>query len=157
MKKLALVVIAIIGFGVSKTNAQSEYNSAAGLGIDFGSDIVTLVGPSGKFFFQPEHAVTTELLFGSDIMLITALYQYHGNIEGAEGLKWFAGAGPSLYLGIGDASGSSFALRPSVGLDYKINNVPLAFSFDWRPAIIFEEGSGFQGAQFGLGFRYAFN
>ena len=82
------------------------------------------------------------------------MYQYHGDISGADGLKWFAGGGPSIVFFDG---GSDFLLRPTVGLDFKINDVPLAFSFDWRPAIYFGDGGDFEPARFGLGFRYAFN
>jgi hypothetical protein len=42
-----------------------------------------------------------------------------------------------------------------LGLDYKINNVPLNFSFDWRPAFVVTHGTSFNAARFGLGFRYA--
>jgi hypothetical protein len=48
-------------------------------------------------------------------------------------------------------------IRPTGGLDYKINGVPLSFSFDWRPTFFIGENSDFEAARFGLGFRYAFN
>ena len=151
MKKIVLVVMAVAAIGIYSSNAQ-VYTGAVGLGLDFG-DGETLVGPSGKYFFAQEHAGQGEVLFGDGVTGITILYEYHGGFAGADGLQWFAGAGPTILLRDGD---SDVGIRPIVGLDFKINDVPLAFSFDWRPYISFEE-NGSEAARFGLGFRYAFN
>jgi hypothetical protein len=154
MKKLVTITIALFALGLSQTNAQSDYSTAVGLGIDFGEGS-TLVGPSGKFFFSEESALLGEIMFTSGATVITALYEYHGVINNAVGLQWFAGVGPSV--GLFEGGGSAVALRPVVGLDYKINSVPLAFSFDWRPAIGISDGGGFSAAAFGLGIRYVIN
>ena len=153
MKKLLTIVAIVIAIGISNCYAQSSYTAAVGLGIDFG-DGATLVGPSGKYFFSEEHAGQGEVLFGNSVTFIQIMYQYHGDISGAEGLRWYAGGGPSFGFSSGD---SAIGLRPLVGLDFKIANAPLALSFDWRPAIFFESGSSFEAARFGLGFRYAFD
>ncbi|QLG46436.1 hypothetical protein [Costertonia aggregata] len=154
MKNLVLTVLAVIAFSANTMNAQSSYSTAVGLGIDFG-DGSTFVGPSAKFFLAEEHALEADILFADGSTLIQGFYEYHGPITGADGLKWYAGIGPGFNLFDG---GSNFLLRPIVGLDFKINDVPLAFSFDWRPAMIFFDGdSDFEAARFGLGFRYAFN
>lgn len=55
---------------------------------------------------------------------------------------------------IGDGFGIKVALRPAAGLDYKINNVPLAFPFDWRPFIGLGEYLGNEVGAFGIGIRY---
>jgi hypothetical protein len=152
MKRLLTIVLAITAFGIMGSNAQ-VYTGAVGLGLDFG-DGQTLVGPSGKYFFAPEHAGQAEVLFGDGVTFIQLMYAYHGEFSGADGLQWYAGAGPSFGIASGD---SAIGIRPLVGLDYKIAEVPLAFSFDWRPAIFFESGSDFEPARFAFGFRYAFD
>lgn len=152
MKKLLTIAVAIIAFGAMESNAQ-VYTGAVGLGLDFG-DGQTLVGPSGKYFFAAEHAGQAEVLFGNNVTFIQLMYEYHGEFSGADGLQWYAGIGPSFGISSGD---SAIGLRPLVGLDYKISDVPLAFSFDWRPAIFFESGSSFEAARFAFGFRYAFD
>lgn len=152
MKKLSLLVFALFSFTLV-TNAQ-VYTGAAGLGIDFGGGI-SFVGPSGKYFFQENHAAQADIGFGTGVTALTFLYQYHGQFSGADTLQWFAGVGPSIFLGNG--GGSAFALRPEAGLDFKIPDVPLALSFSWRPAIGLSNGGGFQAGAFGLGFRYAFD
>ncbi|APA63329.1 MAG: hypothetical protein ABJO28_18830 [Maribacter dokdonensis] len=151
MKKLLFLVAAVI-LGTNVSNAQSDYTFAAGLGLDLFSG-VTLVGPSAKYFFAEEHAGQAELMFESGLTTLTALYEYHGDISGADGLQWFAGAGPSI-LFFGEGIGTEIALRPIVGLDYKIDGVPLAFSFDWRPFIGLGDLLGNEVGAFGIGVRY---
>jgi hypothetical protein len=150
MKKLTFILFALI-IGNITVNAQSSYTTAAGLGLDLFSG-ATLVGPSAKFFLAEEHVIQAEVMFESNLTAITGLYEYHGNIEGANGLKWFAGAGPSILL-FGNGFGTEIAIRPVAGLDYKIPDVPLAFSFDWRPFIGLGDLSNEAGA-FGIGIRY---
>ncbi|MBL7736292.1 MAG: hypothetical protein JNL51_12600 [Chitinophagaceae bacterium] len=143
--------------GLSEASAQSKgkgssYQNAIGLGIDFG-DGLTLAGFSGKHFFSEHNVGKAELLFGDHYTFIQAFYEYHDQFEGAAGLRWFVGVGPGVALA---KRSSSFLIRPTAGIDYKINNVPLNFTFDWRPWLAFNDGSEFEGARFGLGFRYAF-
>lgn len=146
MKQFLLTVLLVLGLSIYSSNAQ-VYQAAAGLGLDFG-DGETLVGFSGKYFFSQHHAAQGELLFG-DITGVNLLYGFHGGFSGAGNLQWFAGGGLGILFGNGD---SDVGLRPLVGLDYKLDDVPLGFSFDWRPYISFDQGS--EAARFGLGIRY---
>jgi len=153
MKKLVMLTMAMGMFGILTTRAQSNYETALGLGIDFG-DGQTLVGPSVKHFFTENHAGMGEVVFGDNVTFLTLMYQYHEEFPNADGFQWFAGGGPSIAFFDGN---SDVFLRPVVGLDYKIANVPLAFSFDWRPWIYLgNSNNGFEAARFGLGFRYTF-
>lgn len=151
-----LVVVALLA-GASRASAQSakgsDYTNGVGLAIDFG-DGSTLVGPTFKHFFTENHVGSAELTFGDNVVAIQAFYQYHKEIEGAPGLRWFAGGGPGVLLG---DDNSVFILRPMGGLDYKIAGAPISLAFDWRPALQFFDGdTDFEPARFGLGFRYAF-
>lgn len=152
MKRIITIIVAVMAIGVFNGNAQSDYTFAAGLGLDMGSG-ATFIGPSAKYFFSDESAVQAEITFESIFTSITGLYEYHGDITNVDGLKWFAGGGASIWLG-SNGFGSAFALRPTVGLDYKISDVPLAFSFDWRPLIGIGDNIGSEVAFFGLGVRY---
>lgn len=153
-KLLSIVFLSGLLFSITTTaQAQSSYKTAMGLGIDFGTGS-TLVGPNVKHFFSEKDAGQFDILFGNGNTLLEAFYLYHGQFPNAAGLKWYLGAGPGVNLYKG---GSNFLLRPAVGLDYKINDVPLNFSFDWKPWLIFGNGgSHFEPARFGLNFRYAF-
>ncbi|MDP5231554.1 MAG: hypothetical protein NWQ38_14270 [Cellulophaga sp.] len=153
MKKISLLILTLFTLGIYMINAQTNYTTSVGLGIDFGTGI-TLVGPSGKYFFKNNQAAVAELVFGSGVTGVTLLYQFHGNIPSSEGLKWFAGAGPSFtFIG----GGTTFSARPNVGLDYKLSTIPLNFSFDWRPDILISDDGGFEAARFGIGIRYVLN
>ncbi len=152
MKKI-LIAFSVVFSLAFTVQAQSDYTTSLGLGIDFGEG-ATLVGPSIKHFFASEHAGLGEVTFGSGLTGVTALYQYHGNIANANGLKWFAGIGPTIAF---TSSNSEFLLRPNAGLDFKIPDVPLSFTFDWRPIISFDQGDTITPGRFGLGIRFVLN
>jgi hypothetical protein len=161
MKKtlfIAMIVFFVFA-GFNSVSAQdrsatgTNYRNAVGLGIDFG-DGLTLVGPSFKHFFSENNVGKFEVLFGDHYTMIQGFYEYHKVLEGAPGLKWFAGVGAGVGL---VSDNSAFLIRPEGGLDYKINGVPLSFSFDWRPTFFIADDSDFEPARFGLGFRYTFN
>ncbi|MCD8740427.1 hypothetical protein LT679_07415 [Mucilaginibacter roseus] len=152
MKKIFLLAVIAIALSATQSFAQSSYKTGLGLGIDFG-DGSTLVGPSVKHFFNGHDVIQGDLLFGNDATWIGGFYQYHQAFREATALKWYLGIGPQVALYDG---GSTFFLRPTGGLDYKIPTAPLSLTFDWRPAIRLSDGSDFEAARFGLGFRYTF-
>jgi len=150
---LSALVLSVLALTVSaqKRGTGTSYVNALGLRVDFG-DGGTLVGFSGKHFFSPTGAGEAYVLFGNHTTLIGAEYQYHGAIQNAAGLKWNVGLGPNVAFYEG--GGSNFFIRPMLGLDYKIANVPLNLGFDWRPLIRVTHGSDFEPARFGLAFRF---
>jgi hypothetical protein len=159
MKKLLFTFIActtVLITNVSNVNAQ-DYKTGLGLGLDFGNGS-TLVGPSIKYFFNAQDAGQAEILFGNHTTAINAFYQHHGNINGAQGLKWYVGGGPALhFFDFAGFSSTTFALKPMAGLDFKIPAAPISFAFDWRPSIFFyDSDTDFEPGRFGLGFRYTF-
>jgi hypothetical protein len=134
------------------SNAQ-DYKTSLGLGIDFGNG-ATLVGPSIKHFFNPKDAIQGDILFGGNSTLIQAFYLHHFPVKGASGLHFYLGGGPGANLFNGS---TTFIIRPMAGLEYKIQAVPIAFNFDWRPALfLYDRGSDFEPARFGLGIKYTF-
>lgn len=171
-KFLSVAALAIaLQIGTSdKAAAQkgSNYTNAIGMALEVGSDYGTQVGVSGKHFFSPNNAAEAQVIFGNRLTMINLQYQYHGDIPNATGLKWVAGVGPGIafskkyssysyyedyYYSVG--GGTDVLLHPVLGLDYKINNVPLNFSFNWTPAFVVTHGTSFTAARFGFGFRYA--
>lgn len=152
MRKIVLLAFAVFVLNVMTSSAQS-YKTAVGLGIDFG-DGSTLAGPAIKHFFNDKDAIEGEILFGSHVTFLQAFYNYQKDFPNANNLQWYLGGGGSLALYSG---ATRFYLRPMAGLDYKITDVPLAISFDWRPVIDLGSNGGFTGARFGLGFKYVLN
>jgi hypothetical protein len=131
----------------------SSYENAVGMRVEFGSNYGTWAGLSGKHFFNENVAGEMMILFGDHVTLLEPELQYHGEIANAEGLKWVLGFGPGFAFGNGT---SDVLLRPLAGLDYKIADVPINFTFDWRPAFVLTHGTDFNAARFGLAVRYAF-
>lgn len=146
--RLSLVGIALV---IGRHQAEGQiYRDAIGLSIDAG-DGTTTVGPSFKHFFDGNNAGQIELLFGDHWTVIQPTYSYNDGIPGAAGLNWFVGGGPAI--GLGNHT-SNVAIRPKVGLEYKINGVPLDFSFGWQPAFWLAHHAGNDVASFGIGFNY---
>lgn len=167
MKKvfLPLLVASILTLGAQEVNAQSRYRTALGLGIDLG-DGPTLVGPQIKHFFDGTNAGNAQVLFGDDVTVLGVDYSYNQAIRGTNGLSWYVGVGPQLaFVDNGrwwrdddwdDDNETYFALRPAVGLEFKIPSAPLAFHFDWKPWWNLSNNSNFEPARFTLGFKFTF-
>lgn len=156
MKTLTLLYAAMFIFCVLnlKTYAQtSSYKTAVGLSTDFGNG-TTIVGPTIKHFFNEKNALQGEILLGGNFFSLGVFYQYHRSFKEAPELKWYLGVGPQVFLD-GDAD-AIFAIRPMVGLDYKIKTLPLSLNFDFRPIVYVGEGFYFEAARFSLGVKYAF-
>jgi len=161
LKKILSVTLCmafVLAFGqvnAQKKSGPTSYSNGIGMRVEFGEG-GALVGFSAKHFFSLHNAGEAQLLFGSGATYLDLEYQYHAAIPNAAGLQWYAGMGPALAFYKG---GTDLYIRPLIGLDYKINNVPLNFGIDWRPtfrATHSESGSQFTAARFGLAFRYAF-
>ncbi|WP_190808318.1 hypothetical protein [Flagellimonas sp. S3867] len=153
MKKLLFAFTILLFFGTA-AKAQTSYKFALGLGVDTALEGATFVGATGKYFFSSNHVGQADLGFEDKATIITALYSYHKQIKGASGLRWYTGAGPSIVLV--DGFDNVFALRPHLGLDFKINGVPFVANFDWRPSIVLSDGFDNEVGAFGLGLQFAF-
>lgn len=137
-------------FGFQFAQAQS-YESALGLGIDLGNGS-TLVGPQYKYFFDSNTALNGQVLFGGDMTTVGADYSYNQSL-GAAGLNWYVGVGPQLTF-LEHGGGTWFAIRPAVGLEYKIPSAPLGVHFDWKPWWNLSKESDFEAGRFSMGFKY---
>ncbi|MFT4203096.1 MAG: hypothetical protein QM610_04215 [Chitinophagaceae bacterium] len=161
MKKkiFSFAIAGLVCLGLhSKVSAQrgASYQNAIGLFIDAGNG-GTLVGPHFKHFFNSRDAGQIMVLFGNNWTRIGAEYSYNAPISGANGLKWNIGVGPQVgFYSNQGYSQTDFFIRPMVGLEYKVPQVPIAFGFDWRPDWALTHGSNFEAGRFGIAFKYAF-
>lgn len=164
MKKLFLPLLGaamLIGF-TNNATAQS-YKTALGIGIDVG-DGPTLAGPQIKHFFDNQNAGNAQVLFGDHVTTIGVDYSYNQAIRGARGLSWYVGIGPQIAFhdeGIWfdddrfEDNHTHVAIRPALGLEFKIPSAPLAFHFDWKPWWNLTHNSSFEPSRFTLGFKFA--
>ena len=155
MKKIFLAVLVIcIASTVNAQNLSSTYKTAIGAKVYFqdGTD----GGINIKHFLNNKAALEGTLLFSRYSIGIEGLYEWHDDIAGAPGLKWYAGAGGLIgfYTKKHFDDDVYFALRGAFGLDYKIKGAPINLAFDLNPSFILSPDTDFNfGA--GLAMRFA--
>jgi|KBSMisStaDraftv2_1062788.scaffolds.fasta_scaffold87438_1 hypothetical protein len=160
MKKI--ILFGFISLLISATtNAQksegSTYQTAIGVAVWPGA--ITL-----KHFIQENRAVEGLAYFWEDGIRFTGLYEFHGDINGLEGLKWYAG--PGVHIGFWSdhwkekypdrQAGVVFGIDGIGGLDYKFKKVPINIFVDWQPSFSFVGYNYFEGGWGGTGVRYTF-
>ncbi len=167
MKKVFLPILTlfILMFAANEqANAQTPYRTAIGLGVDVG-DGESLFGPQIKHSFSGRDAGNAQVLFGDHITVIGVDYSYNQRISGTRGLTWYVGVGPQLsfidhgkwdddYKHWDGDTHTDFAIRPALGMEFRIPSTPLAMHVDWKPWWNLSHGSHFEASRFSLGFKF---
>mgnify|MGYP000942809321 FL=1 len=158
MKKMFIVAICLLG--ISAVQAQSmgsDYKTALGFKVYPGAISI-------KHFTKSNVAIEGLGYFWNYGSRITGLYEFHGNVNGAPGLKWYAG--PGAHIGFWNDkwkneysnrdNGVAIGIDGVLGLDYKINGAPINLSIDWQPSFNLIGYNYFEGGWGGLAMRYTF-
>ena len=165
MRKALLAAVVLLFISFSNLSAQSlgsSYKTALGVKIGDGGAITL------KHFIKPNAALEGLGYFWRYGSRITGLYEFHGDINGAPGLKWYVG--PGAHVGFWNTrwkdrygynySGSYAGIDGVLGLDYKFNGAPINMSLDWQPSWTLGSGPdtwyGFYGGWGGLSIRFTF-
>lgn len=157
MRRLLIVTLSVLCFYVGQAQSRSanssSYTTALGVKVWDGGGITL------KHFMAPNRAVEAIGYFYNRGFRLTGLYEIHGDITGAQGLKWYLG--PGAHLGFYNDkyynnSNVTAGIDGVLGLDYKFRGAPINMSIDWQPSIEFADGHGFNGGWGGLGIRYTF-
>lgn len=151
-----LPVIFAFVLQVNGQSVGSEYRTAVGVKVYPGSISV-------KHFVRDNTALEGLLSFWRYGFRFTALYEYHDDIDGAPGLKWYVG--PGAHLGfyndkwnrvyVDEDNRLDLGVDGVIGLDYKINGAPLNLSLDWQPSFTILTDPKFR-SWGGLGVRFTF-
>jgi hypothetical protein len=156
MKKTFLAIILVLAIFAGSAQAQSNIGSTdykTALGVKFYPGAISL-----KHFVTDKNALEGIAYFWTRGTRVTGLYEIHGEIENAGGLKWYIG--PGAHLGFYNnkyyGGGTYIGLDGVLGLDYKISSAPINLSLDWQPSFEFGDGAGFSGNWGGLAIRYVF-
>ena len=157
MKTTILTSILFAGI-LLQANSQS-------LGTSYTTAIGVKVYPASlsvKHFVQQNNAIEGLLAFWESGNRLTGLYEIHGDINNAEGLKWYIG--PGAHIGSWNdtwkknnptrESGMVVGVDGILGLDFKFKNVPLNMSIDWQPSFNLIGYQYFESGWGGLGIRY---
>jgi hypothetical protein len=160
MNKYLLILLTILIVSTTQTNGQavgSEYRTALGVKVYPGAISI-------KHFVRDNTALEGLLSFWRYGFRFTGLYEYHGDINGAPGLKWYVG--PGAHLGffnnrwsnryIDEDNNLDLGVDGVLGLDYKINGAPINLSLDWQPSFTIISDPAFR-SWGGLGVRFTFN
>lgn len=135
----------------SQSINSSSYRTALGVKVWNGGGITL------KHFFTEKDAGELIGYFWTQGARFTGLYEIHGAISGAEGLKWYIG--PGVHIGVYNTKygdGSFGGIDGVLGLDYKFQGAPINMSLDWQPSFEFGNDRGFYGNWGGFGVRYTF-
>ncbi len=157
MKTTILTSILFAGI-LLQANSQS-------LGTSYTTAIGVKVYPASlsvKHFVQQNNAIEGLLAFWESGNRLTGLYEIHGDINNAAGLKWYIG--PGAHIGFWNdtwkknnptrESGMVVGVDGILGLDFKFKNVPLNMSIDWQPSFNLIGYQYFESGWGGLGIRY---
>jgi hypothetical protein len=154
MKKTVLALFVLMTILQGTATAQNNIGSTdykTAVGVKFYPGAITL-----KHFVTEKHALEGIAYFWNRGTRITGLYEIHGNIENAGGLKWYIG--PGAHVGFYNnkyyGGGTNIGLDGVIGLDYKIKSAPINLSIDWQPSFEFGDGAGFSGNWGGIAIRY---
>lgn len=164
MKKLLFLALVFTVLSKSESFAQvkggSSYKTAVGVKFYPGAGITL------KHFVKSNAALEGIGYFWKDGVRITGLYEFHGNISGAPGLKWYVG--PGAHIGFWsnrwrrdypNYRSSIVGIDGVLGLDYKFKGAPINMSVDWQPSFEFGDYGtygGFSGNWGGFAIRYTF-
>jgi len=147
-----VTLFAVLDVSAQKRSSSQSYTTA--LGVKFYPGAITL-----KHFVSDKNALEGIAYFWNKGFRITGLYEIHGDINGAPGLKWYIG--PGAHLGVYNSKyggSSSVGIDGVLGLDYKFRDAPINLSLDWQPSFEFGDkyGNGFSGNWGGFAVRYTF-
>ncbi|HLZ89105.1 MAG TPA: hypothetical protein VKQ52_17740 [Puia sp.] len=137
-----LFVLSIVSFlFTTRGSAQAEGGSyQTAVGVKFWPGALTI-----KHFISDDRALEGLLSFWDNGFRLTGLYEIHGDINGAPGLKWYVGPGAhigwyngAVYHNYYYNSGAlSIGVDGILGLEYKFEGAPIAISADINPYIEF--------------------
>ncbi len=147
----AVVLLSFAQLQVSAQTKGSSYKTA--LGVKFYPGAITV-----KHFIQPNRALEGIGYFWERGTRITGLYEIHGDIKNARGLKWYIGPGAHIgfYNNKHYGGATAIGIDGVLGLDYKFYEAPINLSLDWQPSFEFGDYDGFSGNWGGLAIRYTF-
>mgnify|MGYP003531242296 CR=1 FL=1 len=159
MKRFSAICL-FTGFLFFSQSANSQamggqYKTA--LGLRFSPTAITL-----KHFTSKQTALEGLLSFWKDGVRFTGLYEWHGPIAGADGLKWYVGGGPHVdfwdngYRNRNNGNGGAgLGVTGVLGLDYKFVKAPINLALDWMPNVTFIGGNYTNLNWVGLSVRFA--
>lgn len=156
MRKIILSALVVL-FSISISQAQNNSTNSSSYKNALGVKVLDGGGITFKHFVSGNNALEFIGYFWNRGTRITGLYEIHGPISGASGLKWYIGPGAHIgFYNTKYGDGSFVGLDGVLGLDYKFKGAPINMSIDWQPSFEFGDNRGFVGSWGGFAVRYTF-
>lgn len=156
MKKIIFAAFVLLAMHAQAQSTGDTYST--GVGVKFYPGAITV-----KHFTKSNTAIEGLAYFWDNGTRFTGLYEIHGDINGAPGLRWYVG--PGAHIGFWSqkwkdaypdrSSGVAIGVDGVIGLDYKFN-APIDLSLDWQPSFNFVGYNYFEAGWGGLAIRYTF-
>lgn len=143
MKKILLTFILL---------GTIQFSNAQEVGIRFGNMLDLNVAVDGVFSLDKFSRIHADLSFGNGGVGVEALWDFIFKPVGTEELYWYAGVGPSMFIG----DDFSLGVCGEIGLEYRFKGAPIALGLDWRPNFEIIDDTSFDADEFGLNVRYVF-
>jgi len=129
--------------------------TAQEVGIRFGNTAAAgqqnNVAVDGIFSAGEFSRIHADISFGDGVG-IDALWDFVYKPLGEENFHWYAGVGPSLFIG----NNFSLGATGEIGLEYVFRATPIAIGIDYRPTFWIIENTSFEWGGFGLNVRFRF-
>ncbi|RED94347.1 outer membrane insertion C- signal [Marinoscillum furvescens] len=148
MKKVLLICF-LVGGMITASSAQE-------LGLRFGDVTGGNVALDAIFSTGKFNRIHADVSAGHGGLGVDALWDFvYLPFEefGEPGFYWYAGAGPGLYIN----DPIWISAMAEIGLEYRIADVPLSVSADWRPTLTLVQTTDLYFGLFGLNVRYIFD
>ena len=165
LSAISMLMLSNVRAQKSKSFYSSNYTTAVGIKLFPGNGAAAV---TFKHFLKKTAAVEALGYFWERGGRLAGLYEFHWDIQGAKGLKWFVGPGVHVafynnknYKNDDRRYGGSYVtagVDGIIGLDYKFSKIPLNLSIDWQPYFEFgaDRYNGFGGDFAGVAARYTF-
>lgn len=152
-----IILLAVVVFLTTISQAQNSSTNSSSYKNALGVKVLDGGGITFKHFVSVNNALEFIGYFWNRGTRITGLYEIHGPISGASGLKWYIGPGAHIgFYNTKYGDGSFVGLDGVLGLDYKFKGAPINMSIDWQPSFEFGDNRGFVGSWGGFAVRYTF-
>lgn len=145
IKILCISLFLVAGLAL-ESNAQE-------VGIRFGNFSGNNVALDGILALGDFSRIHANVSFGGGGVGIDALWHPIFKPVGSSDFNWYAGFGPSLFLG----DPFSLGAAGEVGIEYAFADVPITIGADYRPVFVLVEDTRFVGDGFGFNIRWRFN
>lgn len=145
MKKALFFMIPLMGVCLM-TQAQE-------IGVRLGDVTGGNVAVDGVFSTSEFSRIHADVSFGNGGLGVDALWDFIYKPMGEDGFNWYAGVGPTVFLG----DPFILAAAGELGIEYRFADAPVSLSVDWRPTLTLVETTDMFFDRFGFNIRYIIN